>query len=247
MQKISRFDLLRLYLRSFFVQTGWTYERMVALGFVWILIPLTKKLFSSEKEQRDFLRRHLESFNANPYLASYAVGAVTKLEENKTPPEQIKRFKNSLRGPLGALGDNLIWQNLRPALLILGLILTDRFGVYGALTFFLIFNSYQIYVRAWGIVKGYTLGSRVSSDLTKGHLQSMTKWSSRMGAVLLGILFVLKSNQIGIQPFQLKNLILLFLFILLSFLAFKRNVRPSYILLILLGFFLVVKVMVGLI
>lgn len=259
MPKISRFDLFRLYLRSFLVQTGWTYERMLALGFVWILIPLVKKLCSSEKEQQDFLKRHLLSFNANPFLASYALGAVTKLEEIKTLPEQIKRFKDSLQGPLGALGDNLVWQNLRPALLILGLILTDRFGVYGTLSFFLMFNLHQVYLRARGIVKGYALGFGVSSDLSKGYLQNMTKWSGRMGALFLGILFVFsyghltqliscgKSNQIGIQPFQLENFLLLFLFTLLSFLAFKRNINPNYTLLIFLAFFLVIKAVTGLV
>ncbi|KPL01057.1 MAG: hypothetical protein AMJ91_01820 [candidate division Zixibacteria bacterium SM23_73_3] len=257
MRKISRFDLFRLYLRSFFVQAGWTYERMISLGFVWILIPLAKKLFSSEKEQRDFLKRHLLSFNANPYLASYALGAVTKLEETKTPPQQIVRFKDLLRGPLGALGDNLIWQNLRPALLILGLILTFRFGVYGALSFFLIFNLQQVYLRARGIVKGYALGFRVSSDLTCGYLQNVTKWSGRMGAVLLGILIVLsyghltqlkswgRSIQLVIQPPQPEKIVLLSLFILLSFLALKRNKNPNYTLLILLAFFLVIKAVVG--
>lgn len=253
MPRISRSDLFRLYLRSFFVQTGWTYERMLSLGFVWILIPLTKKLYSSAQEQRDFLKRHLLSFNANPYLASYAVGAVTKLEENRTSPEQIKRFKDLLRGPLGALGDNLIWQNLRPALLILGLILTHRFGVYGALSFWLVFNSYQIYLRARGIVKGYTLGLEVSSDLTKGYLQNMTKWSGRMGALFVGILFVFsygscgKLNQMEKLPFQPERVILLLLFILISFLGFKRNINPSYILLLLLASFLVIKTVAGLI
>lgn len=247
MRKISRFDLFRLYLRSFFVQAGWTYERMMALGLVWILIPLAKRLFTSVKEQRDFLERHLTSFNANPYLASYAVGAVTKLEENKTPPRQIERFKDSLRGPLGALGDNLIWQNLRPALLILGLILTDRYGVYGALSLFLIFNLMQAYLRARGIVKGYALGLEVSSDLTSGYLQKMTKWSGRMGAVFVGILLVFELKKKGIQPFQPGNIIFFFSFILLSFLGIKRNINPGYILLILLAIFLIIKTIAGLV
>ena len=220
---------------------------MIALGFVWILIPLAKKLFSSEQEQRDFLKRHLLSFNANPYLASYAVGAVTKLEENKTPQKQIIRFKDLLQGPLGALGDNLIWQNLRPALLILGLILTHRFGVYGALSFWLMFNLHQVYLRARGIVKGYTLGFGISSDLSKGYLQNMTRWSGRVGAIFLGILLVFKSNQMGKLPFQPEKTILFFLFILFSFLAFKRNINPGYVLLFFLVSFLVIKAAFGLI
>lgn len=247
MRKISKFDLFRLYVRSFFVQTGWTYDRMLALGFVWILIPLAKKIGLSVAEKREFLKRHLISFNANPYLAGYALGAVAKLEENKTPWGQICRFKDLLRGPLGALGDNLIWQNLRPALLILGIILAHRFGVLGALCVWMMFNSYQIYLRARGVAKGYELGLGISSELNKGHLQSMTKWSGRMGTCFLGILLVLQFNQVAVKSFQVEKVILLVLFILVSFLSFKKNANPSLVLFFFLSSFLVVKLVVGLV
>ena len=244
---MSRFDLFRLTVRSFFVQTGWSYDRMIALGFVWILIPLTRKLCLSAQERREFLKRHLESFNANPYLAGYAAGAVTKLEEDRSPPEQIKRFKESLRGPLGALGDNLIWQNLRPALLILGLILTGEYGLYGALTFFVLFNCYQIYIRARGTVQGYRLGLRVCSDLARGHLQNVVKWSGRIGAGLLGFLFIRELSQPGMGPFQPDEAILLILFSLLSFWGFKKDKNPGLILLIFFASLILINVAVGLI
>jgi mannose/fructose/N-acetylgalactosamine-specific phosphotransferase system component IID len=246
MREISKTDLVRMYLRSFFVQTGWTYDRMLALGFVWILAPLAKKVCSSRVEQREFLKRHLASFNANPYLASYAAGAVAKLEESKNHPEQITRFKESLRGPLGALGDNLIWHNLRPALLILGLVLTAQFGVYGALCVWILFNLYQVYLRARGTVKGYRLGLEISSELRRGHLQDMSKWGGRMAAALLGVLFVFKLNQTAVGPFQPETLILFFLFVLLALWGFKRNINPSYTLLFLLAFFLIARAVMGL-
>ncbi len=247
MPKISRFDLFRLYLRSFFVQNGWCYERMMALGLVWILKPVTKKLFVTTEEQKSFLKRHLLVFNANPYLVNYALGAVVKLEEDKIPTEQIERFKSSLRGPLGAIGDRLIWQNLRPALLILGLVLCITIGVWGVLIFWMLFNLYQAYLRAKGIVKGYGLGLRMPEELTKGYLQNMTEWSGRTGAVLLGILLVAKLNPNAHQPIPLENISLLLGFILLSVLAFKKNLNPNYTLLICLAFFLAIKTMILLI
>lgn len=253
MKKISRFDFARLYLRSFFVQVGFTYERLIAFGFAWTLIPAAKRLFSSTRERSGFLKRQLLSFNANPYLAGYAIGAVTKLEEEKVPPEQIVRFKELIRGPLGALGDNLIWQNLRPALLILGLVLASAFGVYGILTVWLIFNLYQAYLRGRGMLKGYALGLGLSSDLARGHLRDVTKWSGRMGAVLSGTVFVLalassgRASQLGRVEFQPGAGMLLVLFVLLSFLAFKRNVNPGHALLILLVLSLLLSAAVRLI
>lgn len=233
---MSRFDLFRLYLRSFFVQAGFTYERLLAFGFVWIVNPLMGRFFTSAEERRDYLKRHLSGFNANPYLAGYALGAVIKLEEEKVAPQQIVRFKGLMQSPLGAVGDNLIWQNLRPALLILGIVLTINFGIYGALTVWLIFNCYQIYLRARGIQKGYRLGLDVYSDLGRGHLQIMTKWSSRMGAALLGLLFILSLGssrnliQLGEMEFDPLGIGLLCLFTLLAVWGSKRSLNPGYLL-----------------
>jgi len=229
MEKIPKLNLFRLYLRSFFVQTGWNYERMIALGFTWILLPLMEKLYPAKEQRKKFLKRHLSTFNANPYLATYAVGAVAKLEEAGASAEELGKFKNSLSGPLGALGDNLIWMNLRPALLILGIILASTFGALGALIFGLFYNIHQVYLRARGLFKGYGLGLGVASDLRSAFYPRMIKWLSRMGAVFLGIFFVLKSNERILE--RVENLIIFILMVFLSIFGFRKNVNPNYILL----------------
>lgn len=239
MEKISKLDLFRLYSRSFFVQTGWNYERMIALGFTWILLPLMKKLYPAKEERQRFLKRHLSTFNANPYLASYAVGGIAKLEEGNASEEEIGKFKNSLRGPLGALGDNLIWMNLRPVLLILGIILASTSGALGAFVFWLLYNIHQVYLRARGLFKGYGLGLRVASDLRSAYYQKMIKWISRMGAVFLGIFFVVKLNQRILE--RTENLIIFILLVFLSIFGFRKNLNPNYILLVSLVFFLLIK------
>lgn len=251
MRSVSGFQLLRLFLRSFLVQTGFTYERLIGFGFAWILLPLAGRLFRSEQERNLFLKRHLASFNANPYLVGYAVGAAARLEEAKAPTEQIVRFKESVRGPLGALGDNLIWQNLRPALLLFGLALTGAFGVYGLLVVWLAFNLYQTYLRGRGVLKGYVLGTAVFSDLAKGHLQQVARWSSRAGALLAGMLFVLLlaaptgSSQLGRWAFQPAGSGLALLFVVLSFAAFRRSVNPGYLLIIFIVLLLALNLIIG--
>lgn len=239
MEKISKRDLARLYLRSFFVQTGWNYERMIALGFTWILLPLMEKLYPAKEERKKFLKRHLSTFNANPYLATYAVGTVAKLEEAGASAEEIGKFKNSLRGPLGALGDNLVWMNLRPALLISGIILASIFGALGALVFWLLYNIHQVYLRARGLFKGYDLGLGVASDLRSLYYPKMIKWLSRMGAVFLGIFFVLKLNERILE--KIENLIIFILLVFLSIVGFRKNINPNYVLLACLLSYLLVK------
>src|SRR3972149_2781828 len=96
--------LRKLWLRSFFIQTGFSYQRLQAVGWCWVVSPLAKAL--SIPSPYDFLKRNLEPFNANPYIATYAVGAVAKLEEERKSPAEVERGKNALRGPLGALVGN---------------------------------------------------------------------------------------------------------------------------------------------
>lgn len=239
MEKISRLDLFRLYTRSFFVQTGWNYERMMALGFTWILLPLGKKLYPTQEGRKRFLTRHLQGFNANPCLASYALGGVAKLEEKSASEDEILKFKDSLRGPLGALGDNLIWMNLRPALLILGIILASTLGAVGALSFWFLYNIHQVYLRARGVLKGYALGMELVSDLRSEYYPKMIKWVSRMGAIFLGIFFVVESVQ-RISG-DVKNLIIFIFLVFLSIFGFRRNINPNYILLASVSSFLLVK------
>jgi len=212
---------------------------MIALGFTWILLPLAKKLYPAKEERKRFIKRHLSTFNANPYLATYAVGAVAKLEEMGTSEEEISKFKNSLRGPLGALGDNLVWMNLRPALLILGMILASISGVLGILVFWFLYNIHQVYLRARGLFKGYTLGLGVVSDLRSLYYPRMIKWISRMGAVFLGIFFVVNLNEKILE--RIENLIIFVLVVLLSIFGFKKNVNPNYVLLVCLLSYLLVK------
>ena len=228
MEKISKLDLFRLYFRSFFVQTGWNYERMMAFGFTWILLPLVEKLCPAEEEKEKFLRRHLSFFNANPYLATYAVGAVAKLEEAQASSEEISKFRDSLRGPLGALGDNLIWVNVRSALLILGIILASTVGALGAVVFWLLYNIHQVYLRGRGLSKGYALGLNVASDFRSRFYPQMVKWSSRMGAVFLGIFLLSELNERISE--NVENLIIFILVVFLSFFGFRKNVNPNYIL-----------------
>jgi PTS system mannose-specific IID component len=239
MDKISRLDFVRLYFRSFFVQTGWNYERMIALGFTWILLPLVEKLCPDREERVRFLRRHLSFFNANPYLATYAVGAVAKLEESGAASEEVGKLKESLSGPLGALGDNLMWMNLKPALLILGIILTSTSGVLGAVVFWLLYNMHQVYLRGRGLCRGYALGLSVASDLRSSYYSQMVKWIGRMGAVFLGVFFLLKLNE-RISG-RVENLIVFVLIVFLSVFGFRKNINPNYLLLAGVLFYLLAK------
>ncbi len=99
--------LLRLY----GVQAAWTYERMSGIGVGHAAAPMLREHYaaSSVEARRAAVARSAEFFNSHPYLAGIAVGAVVKAERDGVPGPVISRLRTALSGPLGAIGDQLIW------------------------------------------------------------------------------------------------------------------------------------------
>ena len=63
---------------------------------------------------RAALARESRYFNAHPYLAGVAVGALTRAELDGVDPARIERFRTALAGPLGSVGDRLVWASWLP-------------------------------------------------------------------------------------------------------------------------------------
>ena len=112
----------------------------------------------------------MEFFNAQPYFASFALGATARLEEQNSverwdSARPISVFKNRLCGPLGAIGDRLFWGTVRPLAAMIGVFVTLFFGIIGPILLFVIYNIPHIYLRYYGISKGYKLGFDVVREL----------------------------------------------------------------------------------
>lgn len=193
MTKVNRRFLSRLLFRSFFLQTGFCYERLQALGWCWVIAPLVKRF--QIPNPAEFYQKNLQPFNANPYISTYAVGAVARLEEEKKEPEEIQRVKNSLRGPLGSLGDNLIWKNVRPALLVLGIIASGWISFWGPILFLVSFNAFQLYLRGRGLRKGFQLGEQIFVEFSGSFWRKVTYFFGALGALLLGFWLIQKGAE----------------------------------------------------
>ena len=72
---ITKFDLIKVFIRSNFLLGSFNFERMQSMGFCVALIPALRKLYSGE-ELAAALRRHLEFFNTHPFLAKAIMGII---------------------------------------------------------------------------------------------------------------------------------------------------------------------------
>ena len=193
--KIGTWQLLRVFLRSFFLQSVWNYQSLISVGFAYALIPVLNRLYDDEESKIKFLRRHLNFFNAHPYFASFALGAVIRVEqdiaEGKGDPEQVPKLKNAIIGPLGALGDQMFWGTIKPAAVLLGVIavlLTRDVNsfLYIFIFLLLVYNVPHLYIRYYGIREGYRQGFTVYKLLSAQRYKKYINFYIGLGAMGLG-------------------------------------------------------------
>jgi PTS system mannose-specific IID component len=157
-------------LRLFAVQGSWNYERMLGLGVGVAQEPLLRDLREGNGDggprYRAAVARAAHFFNAHPYLCGLAVGAAARAEHDGTPPEQIERLRRALCGPLGSIGDRLVWAGWLPwlsALAVAGVALGA--GGWAVVAFLLLYNVGHVALRWWALRAGWRYGTRVSVAL----------------------------------------------------------------------------------
>lgn len=179
------------FLRSFLIQGSWNYHTMLGSGFAFSMLPALEGLFGDDPKELDAsVERHLEHFNAHPYLAGVALGAALKLEAEGADAETVRRFKLAVRGPLGSLGDGLVWAAWLPGVSVLALALywLGLPGWWAAVVFLGVYNVGHLTLRVWGFRVGLREGRMVGRRLERANLGG---WTARLKggvAVLLGIL-----------------------------------------------------------
>jgi PTS system mannose-specific IID component len=176
--------------RLFMIQAAWTYERMLGVGFGFAAEPLLRGLRGAGDGRafREALARESGFFNAHPYLASLAVGAAARAETDRVPPATIERLRSALVGPLGSLGDRLIWAGWLPACAAIGLLLVAfSAGAWAVVVFLGLYNLMHVWLRVWGLRAGWRSGVGVAGALAAPGLQRALEAVAPVAAVAVGV------------------------------------------------------------
>jgi mannose/fructose/N-acetylgalactosamine-specific phosphotransferase system component IID len=115
--------------------------------------------------------RSAEFFNANPNLAGLALGATVRAEYDGIAGAQIARLRTALCSPLGALGDQLFWAGLVPAL-VAGALVAIALGAgwWGLAGLLLVYNTVRLWIGAWSLRTGSRAGMGVGSAIAASWL-----------------------------------------------------------------------------
>jgi mannose/fructose/N-acetylgalactosamine-specific phosphotransferase system component IID len=211
-RRLNTLVFVRMFFRSFLIQAVWNYQSMLSIGFCFALVPVANRLFKDRQKRIEFYNRHLNFFNAHPYFSSFALGAISRVEEDmalEKKDEYIKvdRLKNALMGPLGAIGDQLVWATLKPASILVCLLAVLLIDVYETKIVFLfvllvVYNIPHLYIRIFGIVKGYQAGFDVYKILKIERFRTIKNLYGALGGLAIGVIMsygILQSGEADIK------------------------------------------------
>src|SRR3989442_59077 len=211
--------LARALLRLFAVQGSYNYERLLGVGVGVAEEPLLRDL--ADGKYRPAVARGAHFFNAHPYLIGLAVGAAARAEHDGAAPDQIERLREALCGPLGSLGDRLVWAGWLPFLSGLTLAAIALGAGWSAVAVFLIvYNIGHVALRWWALKAGWTPRTRVSVALHSPMLQKATALLGPAMAFSVGVALPLTAAYLS-APFDSWARVALAIVAALSFLAFR--------------------------
>ncbi|MCH5049970.1 PTS mannose transporter subunit IID [Pectobacterium aquaticum] len=193
-KKLTDGDIRAVFIRSNLFQGSWNFERMQALGFCFSMVPVIRRLYPENSEERkQAIKRHLEFFNTQPFVAAPILGVTMAMEEqraNGAPIDDaaINGLKVGLMGPLAGVGDPIFWGTARPVFAALGAGIAMSGSLLGPVLFFVLFNLVRLLVRYYGVAYGYRKGIDIVSDMGGGFLQKMTEAASILGLFVMGAL-----------------------------------------------------------
>ncbi|PPI86763.1 PTS mannose transporter subunit IID [Candidatus Pantoea edessiphila] len=193
-KKLTISDLTAVVIRSNLFQGSWNFERMQALGFCFSILPVIRRLYpNNNNDRKQAIRRQLEFFNTHPFMAAPILGVTAAMEEErangaKIDDGAINSIKIGLMGPLAGVGDPIFWGTIRPIFAALGAGIAMNGSILGPLLFFILFNITRLGIRYYGVIYGYKKGINIVNDMGTDFLQKLTEGASILGLFVMGAL-----------------------------------------------------------
>jgi PTS system mannose-specific IID component len=186
-KKLRPGTIFSVFIRSLLLQGLWNFQGMQNMGFLLAIDPALRELYSGE-ELSQARRRHSTFFNTHPYMANAVLGASVYYESRGQPEDAVK-VKAQFIGPLGAMGDNLFWNGIRP--LAIGIALC--FGGLAPWVFLLLYNLMHLPARYGLLRSGWNRGSAVVSDMNRFQPSRLITLTRYLCLFFLGAALVLIS------------------------------------------------------
>ncbi|MDR3049636.1 MAG: PTS system mannose/fructose/sorbose family transporter subunit IID [Elusimicrobiota bacterium] len=181
---------IRMFFRTFLLQSLWNYERMQNLGFLFVIKPFIDFLYKSPEDRKAAFLRHCGHFNTHPYMAHIIIPLCANAEkrlqnkDNKAQ-EDINFYKTAMAGSLAAVGDSFFWGTFRTcaAIISTAFIISAFFIGYSRSSlnlvipfiFLFVFNAFHLPVRVWFSFAGFSVKGNCMDIISKLHFKLLLR------------------------------------------------------------------------
>ena len=193
-KKVTKDDLFWTFVRSNFLLGSFNFERMQSMGFCVSMMPILKRVYADNPEEmKAALKRHLEFFNTQPFVAAAIMGIIGAMEEKRAngaeiSPATLSGVKVGLIGPLAGVGDPIFWGTIRPVLAALGAGIALTGSIIGPIIFFVAFNAIRLATHWYGVKYGYEKGTELVENIGGNEMKFLTEGASVLGLLVMGAL-----------------------------------------------------------
>lgn len=257
MAMLTKKDLLKIHLRSYWIGASWNYYNQSGNGFCWAMLPLLRKLYKEgSPEMAAALKRETLLYNTTPQCHPFIMGIACSMEEEAAAnpefdPSAISSLKTSLMGPLAGIGDSFFWGTFKVLAATIGVSFASQGNVLAPIIAFIIYTVPSTLVRWYGLHWGYKAGEKTLQTLTEsGSVQKVITASSIVGLMVIGSMvpsmvnvsfgweWVSKGGTITLQSFfdAFVPGLLPLLITGIMYLFVKKKAKPIYMI---LGLFIV--------
>lgn len=202
-----------VFLRTFFLQALWNFERLQNIGFLYILYPVLKKLYPNKEDRKEVLLRHLGFFNTNPYMVNIIVAMVINCEKNisENKEQNIKKpemIKSLMAGPVAAIGDSFFWGTWRPFVSFVAILLiilsmnmfTINYLWIAPVIFIVLYNVVHLSFRYWSLIVSFMLDEKMIKLVSKLEIAYIGDIFRIVGLIIISLAIFFYFKTFGLVP-----------------------------------------------
>lgn len=202
-----------IFLRTFFLQALWNFERLQNVGFLYILYPVLKRLYPDKGKRKKVLLRHMGFFNTNPYMATIIVAMVINSEKKialrkDTDVKKPETIKTLMAGPVAAIGDSFFWGTWRPFVSFVAILLIilsiNMFGVrylwVAPVVFIIVYNIVHLSFRYWSLIVSFKLNDKMIKLISKLEIKYIGDIFRIIGLIVICLAIFFYFKAFGIIP-----------------------------------------------
>ena len=191
-QLIGKKEINSMFLRSFFIQSSWSFDKMMAYGQMYAIEKSLRKIYPDDNAYYEALKRHCETYNITPHVSPFVMGISVAMEEENAKLENfdvssINNVKVGLMGPLSGIGDSFFWGTFRVITAGIGIAFAKNGDLIGCILYFGLYTAIHFIVKWLSAKYGYKLGTSFLEESEDNHtIEKLSYGASILGLCVIG-------------------------------------------------------------